>query len=476
MERRGLNRRRVALGAAAVVAVLMIAMMVMNNRIREQRAQFAAKESGTGANHAPTAPLESEGPPPRADWADPQQAQAMVDDTLPSAPDTASADGGGFVPLGADVRRSQHGQTVRGGAASANGDLNLNDDDPGDTAAGGSSAGPQGQRELTPEEIRRAAYQAAVSSRELRIKRDGATGAAPPREYAAETASAEQGNVRPYGATEVAEDEREAERAATETMRARGQGSESSAAPRPVAWQPGGRDVFRFATASVFRPCGPGERILSAGVSISALLATAVNSEVQGPILSRISRDVYDAALRCVILPAGTLLVGSPAGSMRIGADRLAVAWEAVRMPDGTTKPLPKVPTADRQGAIGLPGTVDRRTREIFQSAAVFGAISAVIAAGTPDGAATTDAVAGGYPVPSRRDRTVGAGTEPLRQAASSLIEQNVQIAPVLRVRVGAPITIIVPTDVDLDAPPTAPAGVPRDTLPIVPRRPTTES
>jgi type IV secretory pathway VirB10-like protein len=212
------------------------------------------------------------------------------------------------------------------------------------------------------------------------------------------------------------------------------------------------------------RPCRQGERILSAGYVITATLASSINSEAPGPVLARIGRDVYDAALRCVIFPAGSLLVGRYPEGLAAGGQRLVVVWEQVVLGDGRIWTLPALPAADRQGGMGIAGRVDRRTRETFEAAALLSAFGAAIEYATPGGEAQAP-LPGGYPgAPSARDRAVGAATEPFRGAAERLLDRAAGIRPVLRLDVGQPITVIVPRNVDLDRPDPAPA----DTVPAV--------
>lgn len=469
-ERYGINRRRSAIAAALVGSVLVVALFVMNQRIQARRAT-AAEASDSTALAAPAEPVEPSAG--RAAWADPQEARRLAGDTLPAVPQPEdTVQGGEYVPLGRDVGPGGYADASRGEAPEAGSSVP-------DPATGFADAGPTGaypaeERPPSPEEMRRTAFQRAVSSRQLRARRaegDGRAGAdstpVPSLVLGDNGAGAAQdaaGELRPYGPEQAEEDRRAAEQAGQELARPRPQASRGA--------EPGAVARFVFAS-SASRPCREGERVLSAGYVITATLASSINSEAPGPVLARIGRDVYDVGLRCVIIPAGSLLVGRYPEGLEAGEQRLVVVWEQVVLGDGRTWTLPSLPAADRQGAMGIAGRVDRRTRETFEAAALLSAFGAAIEYATPGGGQTQAPVPGGYPpAPSARDRAVGAATEPFRGAAERLLDRATGIRPVLRLEVGQPITVIVPRSVDLDRPAPAPA----DTTPVAPRPATTQS
>ena len=470
-ERHGINRRRAAIAATLVGSVLVVAMFVMNQRIQSRRAMAVESADSTALD----SPVEAPQPVgERAAWADPQEARRLAGDTLPAVPQPDEPlHAGEYVPLGRDVGPGGYAGASRADAPS--GDTPALDPASGYPAAAPSGALPAEERPPTPEEVRRAAFQRAVSSRQLRARRaDGGPGAdstpvpTPPVAGQGGTsdgaAQGTAGELRPYGPEQAEEDRRAAERAGQELAHPR---PRASAAPTPSE-----RARFVFAS-SASRPCRPGERVLSAGYVITATLASSINSEAPGPVLARIGRDVYDAGLRCVIFPAGSLLVGRYPEGLSSGGRRLVVIWEQVVLGDGRTWALPALPAADRQGGMGIAGRVDRRTRETFEAAALLSAFGAAIEYATPGGGGAQAPAPGGYPsAPSARDRAVGAATEPFRGAAERLLDRATEIRPVLRLGAGQPITVLVPRSVDLDRPTPAPA----DTIPAASRPAATQS
>lgn len=260
-------------------------------------------------------------------------------------------------------------------------------------------------------DARMAAYLSAVSSRSVRAPRATPLGApVPPQSPRAPAPS----TAAPAGA---------APRSAPTPSQ--GTSAEPSAAHPVSAREPAALregSMYRFAGHRTRRPCASGERVLATGSVITAIVASAVDSEIPGtPILARISRDVYDGTLSCVILPAGSLLVGIHSDGLKHGADRLEVAWQAVRTPDGRTHPLPQLPTASRQGEAGLSGTIDRRKGQSRKAVRMVTAL----------------ARAGQVPPPGKPGPAV---------------------QPVLRLASGALIAILIGEELNLDAPPPPPA------------------
>ncbi|MDB4951205.1 MAG: conjugal transfer protein TrbI [Gemmatimonadetes bacterium] len=467
-ERFGINRRRAALAGAVVGGVFLVVLAVMSQRMRERQAAMTASADSTA--DAPA--VEADQPAsPRAAWADPQEARRLTGDTAPPARAPGDTSGAaGFVPIGRDVGPGSYAEASRGDLGSAPaggvGDARAAAAEP----AAASPLDPAPDSVASPAELRRAAFRRAVASRRLRAageERDStvdagagarsSTGFGGAAAAEVDTASGSRTQpLHPYGAQQVEEDRKAAERAAQQLP---------SPPPADLADGVGVPTAVRFASFAG-RPCRTGERVLSAGYAITATLVSEINSEVPGPVLARVGRDVYDPRLACVVLPAGSLLIGQYRSGLAVGGRRLVVVWEQVRLADGRTWMLPALPAADRRGAPGVAGRVDRRTRETLESAALLSALGATIEYATPGGGQTQAVAPGGYPpAPSARDRAVGAATQPLRSAADRLLERAVDAAPVLHLEAGHPITVLVPRDVDLDHP--APAV--KDTVPAAP-------
>ncbi len=99
---------------------------------------------------------------------------------------------------------------------------------------------------------------------------------------------------------------------------------------------------------------------LTAGSVIPAALVTAVNSDLPGDIVARVTEPVMDTLTgRHVLVPAGAVLYGAYDDVVENGQDRALVVWQRLVMPDGRSIELQGMAGVDGSGQTGLEGTVD---------------------------------------------------------------------------------------------------------------------
>ena len=175
-ERHGLNRPMVRYAGMVLTVVLVWAMMSMNQRQAAKRNAALAQSDGsavdTAALRTPAEGDEAERPA----WNDPIEAARMAGDTVNTLPrdvqarlDTAAA-GSDYVPVGSGgaVGPGGYGATVRG-AATGEGEESQLGTAPAE--GGDAAAAEPAERQLTPEEQRRAHYLEALTLRSLSVRR-----------------------------------------------------------------------------------------------------------------------------------------------------------------------------------------------------------------------------------------------------------------------------------------------------------------
>jgi type IV secretion system protein VirB10 len=231
---------------------------------------------------------------------------------------------------------------------------------------------------------------------------------------------------------------------------------------QPPAWE-GGLDTgeigligatgwnsdFQFAS---FHGCS--DRVLRAGTVIPAVLISAVHSDLDGIVRAQVAHDVFYGLVRCVVVPAGTMLLGIQQEGARIGQNRIVVVWTALQLPTGETVVLPNAQSADRAGASGIPGKVDRRTREVFGEAMMISAIAGAVAVAQPGSRSGRD---GYYESPG--ERASAAVGQQLNETTRQYLERNVQIGPTIHIAGGTRFHVMLATDLDLDRKETGEAG-----------------
>ena len=95
---------------------------------------------------------------------------------------------------------------------------------------------------------------------------------------------------------------------------------------------------------------------LSAGSLIPAVLTSEIRSELPGTVRALVTRDVFDRNYTRVLIPQGSILLGTYDNNTNQSQQRLFVAMERVELPDGTVVDLGEAPAVDQAGGAGLSG------------------------------------------------------------------------------------------------------------------------
>ena len=185
---------------------------------------------------------------------------------------------------------------------------------------------------------------------------------------------------------------------------------------------------------------------LHPGTIISASLITAINSDNPGPVIAQVTERVYDSATGQILaIPQGARLIGNYKSSRQYGERRIAITWSRLVMPDGAQIVLNEA-ALDPTGAAGVPGRVDDHWDEAF-GAAILGTLINMGAAATED----RDRVGltyNGLGAISGDDPVEDAARRGLTRTSSALsgriIDRGLSVAPTIRVKAGARISVIV--------------------------------
>jgi type IV secretion system protein VirB10 len=104
----------------------------------------------------------------------------------------------------------------------------------------------------------------------------------------------------------------------------------------------------------------PSPYAVMAGSYFPAVLETAVNSGSPGAFIARISNDVYSTRNgSCVIIPAGSKLIGRYDSQVAMGQERLPGVITRIIYPDTTSADLGAMEAADQSGAAGFDADVN---------------------------------------------------------------------------------------------------------------------
>lgn len=193
-------------------------------------------------------------------------------------------------------------------------------------------------------------------------------------------------------------------------------------------------DTLRQASAigqSQARPLPDRNFLITAGSFIPCVLQSAMDSSQPGYVSCIVPRNIYSDNGRVVLMEKGTKIVGEYQGGLNRGQYRLFVLWTRAVTPRGIAIDVAS-PATDALGRGGMDGRVDNFFWQRFGTALLF---SLVEDAATVGSEAVGNSASNTTRVPS--------------DAASTILQQNSQIKPVLRKNQGEDVGITVAQDFD---------------------------
>ncbi|MGH7439843.1 MAG: TrbI/VirB10 family protein, partial [Polyangiaceae bacterium] len=117
---------------------------------------------------------------------------------------------------------------------------------------------------------------------------------------------------------------------------------------------------------------------IKAGTVLPAVLITAINSDLPGPVIAQVREHVYDTVTGDhLLVPQGSRLLAQYDSMVAWGQERVLVCWNRLILPNGDSIDLQCMPAADLQGAAGLADEVNEHWWRILRGAAVATLLSA---------------------------------------------------------------------------------------------------
>ena len=170
-------------------------------------------------------------------------------------------------------------------------------------------------------------------------------------------------------------------------------------------------------------------RTLTADKYIPAILINALQSDLPGKVIAQIEHNVYSSHGRNVLIPAGSKAIGYYNPLQKVGDERVVIIWKRILTPEGININTVNAEMADAMGRSGLTGEVDNRNFQRFGMAFLVSTINALAQASIPVTSASEQIALETY----SRDISLVVGT---------VLEQQVDIKPRLRIPAGARILI----------------------------------
>ena len=194
---------------------------------------------------------------------------------------------------------------------------------------------------------------------------------------------------------------------------------------------------------------------IAQGKLLTAVLETAINTELPGSVRAVISRDVFGEAGNEILIPKGSRLFGSYSSKIARGQGRVEIGWTRLIRPDGVDMTI-NFNASDQFGRAGLVGDVDNKynsliANSIMTSMLAIGGVAAAQSILTGNSATTTST----NPTQGTTTSTGSATNQALYDVTKTIIDtvgqlisNTIDLNPVIRVPQGTKITVIVNSDI----------------------------
>lgn len=104
----------------------------------------------------------------------------------------------------------------------------------------------------------------------------------------------------------------------------------------------------------------PSQFMISEGTLLHAILLSEINTDLPGPILARVSHNIWDSKTgQILLIPQNSKLVGEYNSSVGHGQNRAQIVWTRIIYPNQQSVDLGRMIGVDKKGTSGSAGTVD---------------------------------------------------------------------------------------------------------------------
>jgi type IV secretion system protein VirB10 len=181
---------------------------------------------------------------------------------------------------------------------------------------------------------------------------------------------------------------------------------------------------------------------IKAGSVLPAVLITAINSDLPGPVIAQVREHVYDTVTgNHLLVPQGSRLLAQYDSMVAWGQERVLLCWNRLILPNGDSIDLQCMPAADLQGAAGLADEVNEHWWRILKGATV----ATLLSMGTAFAAGDTTSYN-----PSVGQVMARSASGEIGQVGQQITRSSLSIQPTITVRPGFSVNVIVTKDMVL--------------------------
>jgi type IV secretion system protein VirB10 len=186
-----------------------------------------------------------------------------------------------------------------------------------------------------------------------------------------------------------------------------------------------------------------GDTSLWIGTIIPAVLITAINTDLPGNTLARVTENIYDSKTgKNLLVPQGTILVARYNSSVSYAQHRVQIVWDTLIRPDGFQLELAGANGVDRKGMAGLEAVYHENWFEYLKAAGIITLFSVANSKMTEEAAKyASDSTAAGI---------AQANTEFVNEMGANIVSRTMNIQPTLTVDNGMVINIMLNRNISL--------------------------
>jgi len=179
-----------------------------------------------------------------------------------------------------------------------------------------------------------------------------------------------------------------------------------------------------------------GDNALWTGTIIPGILITAINTDLPGNVLARVTQNIYDSQTgRKLLIPQGTILIARYNSSVSYAQNRVQIVWDTIIRPDGFQIDLEGANGVDRAGMSGQSATVNENWFEYLKAAGIITLFSIANSKMTETSAA--------YATEETASNIAASNSEVVNQLGGNIISRALNIQPTLTVDNGTLINIM---------------------------------
>jgi type IV secretion system protein VirB10 len=120
-----------------------------------------------------------------------------------------------------------------------------------------------------------------------------------------------------------------------------------------------------------------GDNLLWIGTIIPAVLETAVNTDLPGNVIARVSENIYDSRTgKKLLVPQGSTLVAKYNSSVSYAQSRVQIVWDVLIRPDGYQIELEGMNGIDSRGMAGIKAEYHENWFEYIKAAGIISMFS----------------------------------------------------------------------------------------------------